>query len=413
MWETLTPDPEVDLLVRCVDPAPDGSDEAGIRSLLADEPDWEHLLDLGRAHGVIPLVNRTLGSRFDDELPPDIRSSLAEQARSTALQNMRLATELHAIADDFEEGGIRWLPFKGPVLAEAVYGDLTHREFKDLDVLVHPEDLSRAVDRLEARGYEWRDGVPRLDDSLLLGGPFTKALESEYTLCRSGLELEVRCSVGDPEKPFTPAFGTLWSRRTTVDVAGQELPALAPTDRLLVLAFHGTKHNWHLLKWICDFGTAVVSSDVDWTRVAARSRRHGHERNLHLGLSLVETLFDIDVPRETEDRHRNDERIAALTRQVLTDLATGMPTRPSKRERVVFNAKASDSLRDWLPLLLGLSDVRPGILEYRLLPLPGVFHPLYYLVSPFLALGARCKQFAGNVRESKASIRPRILSILK
>lgn len=392
-------DTEVELLVRCVDPTVEGDPGEGIRSLLATGPDWERLLGLASVHGVVPSLNRTLGSRFESVVAPAVRSSLEERARTIALQNVRLAGELRDIADAFEESGVRWLPFKGPVLAETAYGDVARRDFRDLDLLVSREDASRAVDCLESRGYEWRDGVPRRDDSALLGGPFTKPLTAEYTLYRDGIEVEVRCSVGAPDRPFTPTVGTLRSRRSSVGVAGRELPALSPEDRLLVLAFHGTKHRWHLLKWICDFG-AAASTDVDWSVVLRRARRHGTERKLRIGVELVDALFGIDVPADVRP---DDERADDLARQVIDDLAEGRPTRPSKRERTVYNARASDSLGDCLPILLYFGKLRPGVPEYRLLPLPGVLHPLYYLLFPIRAVTVLCirsiRGFRGNSTE--------------
>lgn len=387
-------DAEVELLVRCADLAIDDDDDR-IRSLLSADLDWERVFDLGRGHGVLPILNRTLGSRFADEIPGTVISTLEKRTRSTALRNLRLGDELHAIADVFDDAGIRWLPFKGPVLAQAAYGDIGLREFKDLDVLVHRDDASQAVDLLETLGYELAIDGPRLDDSPLLGGPFTKPLLTEYTLWRGDTEVELRCSVGQADRPFSPAFQTLWSRRETVDVAGRELPALCPADRLLVLAFHGTKHNWHLLKWVCDFQAAVLASEIDWPWLFDRARDHETERKLRLGLALIETLFDSEAARGCPANGERDERVAELTERVIESMGHGLPTRPSKRDRFVFNAKASDSFRDCLSLLLGFSNLRPKILEYRLLPLPGVFHPLYYLVSPLRAVGVGCVRSAG------------------
>jgi hypothetical protein len=88
---------------------------------------------------------------------------------------------------------------------------------------------------------------------------------------------------------------------------------------------------------------------------------------------------------------------------VIDDLAEGRPTRPSKRERTVYNARASDSLGDCLPILLYFGKLRPGVPEYRLLPLPGVLHPLYYLLFPIRAVTVLCirsiRGFRGNSTE--------------
>jgi hypothetical protein len=376
-------DPEVELLVRCVDPAIDSDKSDRLQSLLAAEPDWDSVLELARSHGVVPSLNRALRSGYDRQVPEDILSTLHDWARSSALENLRLANELHTIADRFENEGIRWFVFKGPVLAASAYGALTHRTFTDLDLLVHPEDVTRAVDILEHAGYEHQTDAPRLDDSMLLGGPFTKSLVPEYTLERSGAEIEVRCSVGDPDRPFGLGFEGLWSRRTTVEVSGQDVPSFSPEDRVLALAFHGTKHNWYLLKWICDFGAAVTSPDIDWEQVVELAERHGNERKVLVGMSLVQRLFENDVPPKFEHRLRVDDHVTELASQVIHEMAAGPPTSPSQGESTIFNLKASEARRDRLRILLSNRALRPSGYVYNRLPLPGALHPLYYLTVPF------------------------------
>lgn len=375
-------DSNVELLVRCADPTNESEADVGIGSLLRADPDWDRVVELAGMHGVTPLVDRTLGTWFRDRVPEPVLSRLAERTRRIAMENVRLATALHDLDDWFGTAGIRWLPFKGPVLAQAAYGDLALRTFMDLDVLVHPADLSRAIDLLEARGFERKYDVRRLDDSIVLGGPFTQPLVPEYTLFRDDVEVEVRCTVGDPDRPFDVPFEDLHSRRTTVEVAGREVPALSPVDRLLVLAYHGTKHNWHLLKWTCDFAAAATSPSLDWERVHRRTRQTGTERKLLLAVSLVGMLFDAEVSRNALP---SDEGATALATQVVERMADGGVTRPVKSQRTWFNARATDSTRDALATILSYRKVRPGFREYGIAPLPGPLHPLYYVTAPVRA----------------------------
>lgn len=373
---------EFEFLVQCVNPTLHDGDNGQIRPLPTSEFDWDRVLELANAHGVVPLLNRTLQSQDDSRIPENVLSRLSSYTQSITLENVRLAGELHTIANAFENEGIRWLPFKGLILAEASYGDLTRRSFKDIDLLIHPEDLSQAVDILEASGFERENSLPRLDDSLVRGGPITGSLVAEYTLHRSNIEVEVRCSVGEPDLPFTPDFETLWSRRTTVEVANNKVPALSPEDRLLVLAYHGTKHNWHRLKWICDFAAAATASNIDWSMLTRQAKTHGIERKVLIGILLSEMLFDIDILRDSRHRLQTDDCSAELATQVVDRFAKGTQPRPSNTDRAIYNLKASDSPRDWLPILLSYTELRPNSLEYRFLPLPGLFHPIYYFTIP-------------------------------
>ncbi|WP_336338906.1 nucleotidyltransferase domain-containing protein [Haloarcula brevis] len=302
------------------------------------------------------------------------------------LRNLAFTTDLHEILDSFETHGVRGLPFKGPALSAAAYGDATVREYNDLDLLVHPDDIPTAADILEERGYEWREDTPRLDDAALLGGPVTKSIVHEYEMRGPEFEAELRWRVGDAERPFCSPFGDLWDRRDTVAVGGQPLPALAPSDRLLALAFHGTKHRWYLLKWLCDFVAALESATVDWTRVFTRARDGGVERKLLLGAALARDVFDYDLPAPVSARLRTDDRATELAETAIESLVSEELRAPTRLETVRFYIASSDSLTALVPFLLRYSALHPTYSEYRFCPLPGPLHPLYYVIWPLRTL---------------------------
>lgn len=382
---------EFELLVRCVHPDRAEADNQ-FNAALTGDPDWERVLELSRRHGVTPLLNRGIRQLESADsaisVPDRIRSTLTEQTRSTAMRNVRLATELRRLLDAFEERGVRALPFKGPVLEASAHGEVGMRAYRDLDVLVPREDVTEAVDVLEARGYEWAD-TPRLDDSPVLGGPFTMPLVAEYELQRDRVDVEVRWQVGGTAQPFSPDVKTLWGRRETVSVAGFDMPALAPEDRLRMLAFHGTKHKWHLLKWVCDFIAALGTTDCDWVSVFEEARRHGGERRLLIAAALTDRLFDKTVPEPIRERLANDPRADRLAAAAVEELCAETTGRPERSDRLAYTARATDSVGAALRTVLLHSRLHPGLTEYRLLPLPGHVHPLYYILLPLRHLVER------------------------
>ncbi|MFC6875361.1 nucleotidyltransferase domain-containing protein [Halobellus marinus] len=373
--------PEVELLRRCLLPPSMQAEPARIRVLLEEDLSWDRVLELGGSHGILPLLYRHIESTPGHDVPDAVVQRLRDRAHSTTIRNLQYTDELHGIFEKFEEESIRAMPFKGPILAAVSYDDLSLREFHDLDVLVHRQDIPAAVDLLEARGYEWVRNAPRLDDSPLLGGPYTMPLVCEYKLERADLKVEVRWRVGQSQLPFGLGFETMWDRHDTVSVAGVDLPALDPEDRLLMLAYHGTKHRWHLLKWISDFAVSLEGTDIEWSRLFTRARTYGVERKLLIGTALVSSILDYTVPEWVDRRVRNDsvaEKLAASVAAAIED----EPERPSATERLVYNATASDSPRDAFRMLLHRDSLHPMVLEYECLPLPGAFHPLYYSVVP-------------------------------
>src|SRR5581483_446505 len=69
-----------------------------------------------------------------------------------ALQLRRRAAAAEVV-DTLQGAGVPLIMFKGFALAEEVYGDLSARAFGDCDILVRPEAVAEAADRLGALGY--------------------------------------------------------------------------------------------------------------------------------------------------------------------------------------------------------------------------------------------------------------------
>ena len=386
--------PEFDFLTSCVRPdGVVGPDPA--KTVVTRNFDWELVLEYGRRNGVTPLLARGI-QQFDSsdsavDVPASVRSTLTEQTRSIAMRNVRLATELHQLLEAFADRGVRALPFKGPVLEAVAYGEVGMRAYRDLDLLVPRTDVTAAVDVLEAHGYTWPNG-PRLDDGPILGGWFTMPLVPEYELQSEHLLTEVRWRVGDRAQPFSPNVTTLWERRETVTVAGSEIPALAPADRLRMLAYHGTKHKWHQLKWACDFAAAQTAADVDWETLLAAAREHGDERRVLISAALIDRLFDYTLPAPVQELLTDDPRAEVLAAMAIEELCLEGSGRPERTDRLSYTARATDSVTDALRTVLFHSRLHPGLREYQHLPLPRQAHLLYYFVFPLYHLLDRARR---------------------
>ena len=377
--------PEAELVVRCATTRRPRDGDGRIAAVVAADPDWERVVEIACANGVGPLVSRQFDAREID-LPGEARSALRRSSRRTSMRGLRLADELRSIVDDLDQAGIRALPFKGPTLAIASYGDLALRPFRDLDLLVPRADLTSAVDRLQSRGYEWTVDAPRLDDAVVLGGPFTRPLAAEFRLHRGPVTVELRPRVGAPSRPFDVATEALWGRRDHVAMAGRTVPALSPEDRLLVLAYHGVKHRWDRLKWVCDVAETTRAADgLEWGTLLERARASGARRRLSVALVLADALFETDVPSRVLREARSDPRAVALADEAVDAFSSDPLDTPEMRAPVRYNALASDSAAAAAATVLCAPWFHPTLAEYRLRPLPGALHPLYYPLRPVRA----------------------------
>ena len=117
------------------------------------EVDWSLLAELLRGQRLLP----TLGPRIIDlagEAAPEgfasaVSAAIEETRRQDALLQLISVRTMESLAG----AGIRSAPLKGPGLGEALYGEAGRRLSSDIDLLVAPEHLGRAVEVVRGLGY--------------------------------------------------------------------------------------------------------------------------------------------------------------------------------------------------------------------------------------------------------------------
>jgi hypothetical protein len=126
---------------------------------LSEQVDTGHLIALLRRTNLLVLAGGRLLELAD--VP-----ELARELESFTVQARRwgTATELATleVLDRLTAAGIRALPLKGSLLARELYGDVAARMSIDVDVLVSPEDLARAVTVVGALGWRSGPGIRRV-----------------------------------------------------------------------------------------------------------------------------------------------------------------------------------------------------------------------------------------------------------
>src|SRR6056297_2612715 len=130
--------------------------EEEVAGILAagEEPEWGRLVDLAARHRVMSILYVNLPKLgLDGRLPEDRREYLRAWYLKITGGNMRLRHVLGRVIEVLGAGGVPAVPFKGPVLAQILYGDTVMRPSGDLDVLVPQALAGRAREVLLAAGY--------------------------------------------------------------------------------------------------------------------------------------------------------------------------------------------------------------------------------------------------------------------
>jgi hypothetical protein len=280
--------------------------------------DWAEFLRLAEHHGVLPLAARNLIEHVHG-LPPEIRRALRSAYDANLRRSLWFTAELTRIEQYFERVLLRTIPYKGPSLAQLVYGDPGLRSFSDLDFLISPADFERAKQALFEVGYRpsaehspaverfWlRKGYERSFD----GAAGKNLVELQWALLPYFYVVDL--SVED-----------LLMRAKSTVVGGREIPCLSPEDSLLVLCLHAAKHLWTRLIWLSDIAETMRTQKVDYSRVLSRARALGVTRILGVSLWLAKNLLDAELPTSAEEMNAADPRVPILGREFAERLACG------------------------------------------------------------------------------------------
>jgi hypothetical protein len=143
--------PEAELLLCCARLTLGDTERQRVRELLAQALDWDTLKGLAAGHGLLPLLYRHLEH---ESIPKEALVQLWILQETHALRNRALTKELCRIVRRLADQGIPAVPYKGPALAQVIYGDVSLRVFGDLDIVVRPKDLVAAKELLVADGYQ-------------------------------------------------------------------------------------------------------------------------------------------------------------------------------------------------------------------------------------------------------------------
>ncbi|MBN1670758.1 MAG: nucleotidyltransferase family protein [Kiritimatiellae bacterium] len=347
-----------------------------------DSPDWPAVFELAAAHQVGPLLHRW-SAAHPGALAGSVAARVERHALANAARAVFLTRRLFEILALLDAHGVQAIPFKGPVLAARLYGDVSRRRFTDLDFLVEARDMRRAKDALSAAGYR-----PRLD--------LTEAEEQAHW--RAGWEcalfgpdgrysVEIDSGLAARHFGVTLDVAALKAERVELEVDGRPVRALSAENLLPILCVHGTKHLWRRLIWSADVcALLAAASELDAETVLRRAAALGARRMLLLGLAVASRLFDAPLPGAFAAPLERDRAAAALCRRVCDALGAGSPPPARWTATVRFHLRARERLRDRLRYVLLLA-FTPSYSDWKTRPLPARLFPLYYLTRPFRLLG--------------------------
>jgi len=383
-------EPELQLLLACARAQLNPAAAGEVVSAAAQPLDWLKVIDLASGHGLGPILSWQVQQHAMARVPETIRLCLIERFRAQTIRNFELTRELLEILSVLEKSGVSALAFKGPVLAQQLYGHLSLREFLDLDILVAPTHASTVIALLSTKGFDPQFILTRQQFTRFQG---IRSQMGLYHATKRAL-VEVHWALLTLGYTFSPAAEIAWESTQTISIAGRVVETFSHETQLLFTCVHQAKHNWSRLGWLMDLAALIRQSPaMNWQRIQRRAGSFGTARMIRVSLQLVQLLFHVTLSVGiaewvTQDACSNKIAEKILKRLLSADTKADqpMPLDP------LFQA-SMESLADrafyWFDTML-----RPTPLEWALLPLPDSLYALYY---PIRVGRLLCKHTAGRL----------------
>jgi hypothetical protein len=325
-----------------------------------------------------------------DCVPEATQLELENFVQKNLQKNLFLMAELLRLLGVFRQNGIPVATFKGPLLAELVYGDLSLREFVDLDVIVHQADLRKAEDILNACGY-----VAEIPDKDYRSTFLSHHCQYVFRHSQTESCVDLHWQLSGKGVAFPVQSAEVWSKLRSVTIAGRTVLTLANDDLALLLAAHGTKEGWRYLAWVSDFAELVRKcQDIHWAEVADRAHRSHSLRSLLLAINLASTLLDAPAPANVIEIARANSAVRALSEKALLRMLRTAREGGELRE-FLDSLGTHDRLRHRLWPVATLLTTRT-VADHQAMPLPKPLWGIYYITRLFRLAGKAVKIMLGR-----------------
>ena len=335
----------------------------------------DRLIALANRHALLPLVYKIL--QQIDMKDPILLEPWKRVYQYTVQKNMMITTKLFKVSKLLNDNGIEVVSFKGATLAQLIYGDITLRQYGDIDILIDEKHLCRATELLQKNSYIAGFPLKVIENRVCLDRLIDVTFLDDMLAIELHWKLLLDKHTG--KKPLThPQVST-----QSITINSQELLTLSNELLLVYLCIHGSKHMWDRIGWICDIDRLVRTQAIDWDVVISISERSKMRKSLYLGLHLSEILFHTPLPSQIQGQIK-DEDLEKLLIPIFSQFSkenSSSQESVNYRELFLFHLKLFDSHTDrflfTVDTLFGISPA--DCMQYTI---PSSLKTLYIFLRP-------------------------------
>jgi hypothetical protein len=286
---------EEQLLLCCARTSIDDDINKQIKLLIYQGVDWDELIDMAISNQLIPLLYRNLQQICSESIPVNVINQLKIINHESIAFSVSFTVKLQEILEYFAAENIPVIPYKGPVLAVAVYGDLCLRQFTDIDLFVASKDVVRSGELLVSQGYYLNRNCP---------------WEKTFTHFYTGVAVDLHEAMAQSYYPFRLDFEHCIEHCQKVNLLDNLVLSFDIEYLLLVLSVQFVKDSYGqtcTLTKVCDISELIYRyPNLKWQVVIDRANSIGCQRILILALFSTHELLGTTLPQSIWDLIEND-----------------------------------------------------------------------------------------------------------
>ena len=269
-----------------------------------------------------------------DRLPMEPRIAMQTHLLRQRRRSGLIALETVRIHEALAAAGIRCVTLKGAGLALTVYRQPEHRFMGDLDLLVAPLDVDRAMEVLLQLGYDnpWSAAAVR----------GYRAFHYHLPLAHhDGQMIELHWDLVKPGRRYKLDAAGVMERAVAVDAAGASLWIPSLEDQMLHAAIQQLQDGYTFLARSVDLDRLIRSDAPDWELLQQRAIEGNLGTALAYALQLAHWTMQTPIASST---------VGSLAPGYIARAHLSMlrPVRSALEQRFVGHPAASKLLRLWL-----------------------------------------------------------------
>ena len=272
--------------------------------------DWKDVVDRAWQLGIVSPLNDFV-RRHLSTAPEETRQRLAALHLRQAAEAVMVHEQLREVVSALRDDGIETIVLKGAALALGVYRNVAARPMRDLDLLLHADQLAAAEAVLTEQGY-------RPDEFYRPRAWWIEHHHHLIPLVRHGrpVPVELHRDLVPPWSGIVTDLPGLWARSEVVSIGGIPARVLSHGDLLLHLCQHLDRLVGKLGS-VRDLAEVIrQKNEIDWSWLVAAAAESGSASRAYCALKMAREVAGAPVPAAALDSLR---RAAGFS--VVEDLA--------------------------------------------------------------------------------------------